>query len=58
MIVLCLPQLISNVACDWLGWVKPHFWAKNFTDKPTGYQNGHNNHFYCILQNCKFPIYS
>ena len=36
--------------------LKSLFWAKNHTDKPTCYQNGHNNQFYRVLQNCNFPI--
>ena len=34
---------------------KSLFWAKNCTDMPTCYQNGHYNNFHCILQNSLLP---
>jgi hypothetical protein len=31
------------------------FGLKTQIAKPTCYQNGHNNHFYFVLQHCVFP---
>ena len=50
-------QLQCNQARE-QNFLKPNYWAKSYTDRPIWYQNGHNNHFYCVLRNCKFPIYS
>ena len=35
-----------------------HYFELKIAEVPICYQNGHYNHFYCILQNFIFPIYS